>query len=291
MKKIVIGGIILLITLSITNCHSKNKIKHENRLQQIEDERLERQKERDSIIPPVIKGQYTEKNPSINYNRFNSRLNAYRSESYKIEITSIDVELKNNIVEIKDNSLYSVPRNEDGYILSVKYSITNPYNKKMRIPFDRHGGHTINFFDTNGNPSYVQPKNYIITSGAFSNSGDEHSDRIVNEQGEEWYNFTVNGESINFDANETKKFIIQFDKPIYTKINKILFGFATSPSRYYSDEYWPFNSCDPDNDIGLVIDLQERKIIGKWIAGNEECDYMDYKILNDLRVNYNNKMF
>ena len=185
----------------------------------------------------------------VDYSEFDYTL-PQSNYTYKIKITDIETKISKYAFTTKTDQ-YSVPKEVDGYFLTIKFAITNPYNKEMMVPV----------------PNY-----YYITSANeewFSSSTTEHrechcqisiSTKITNLKGKEFWQVSegrcgYDDYCFKFLPNETKEFKINFTDPIFGEVRKIAFnGFGLK---------WNNPSYTKEQDKGLIIDIDKKKIIGE----------------------------
>lgn len=168
--------------------------------------------------------------------------------TYKIKIVGIETILVEDAFTTKADE-YSIPTKESGYLLSIKYTMTNPYEKEMMA---------------------LVPEYYWISSNNgqfFTASTASHRDcqceidnqtTNTNEKGMELSKLTEGscgyGYCLKFMSKETKTFIIKFDDPIYWKVNEIMFhSFGLKSQGVYFTR---------KTDMPLIIDLKKKTITG-----------------------------
>jgi hypothetical protein len=170
--------------------------------------------------------------------------------TYKIKIIYIETEISKEAFTTKADE-YSIPKKVDGYFLTIKFAITNPYDKEMMAPV----------------PDY-----YYITSANgewFSSSTTNHrkchcqinnSSKVTDLNGKELWQ-TSEGRCgyddycFKFSPYETKEFKISFKDPLFGEVKKIAFnGFGLK---------WNNPSYTREQDKGLLIDIENKKIIGE----------------------------
>lgn len=138
---------------------------------------------------------------------------------YNIEITDIDFKTHKNSFSIKKDK-YDVPTNADGLTLTLKYKMTNPYNKAMQIPFPDY------FYVTSKEFEGLEHFQYFKGCRCHSNSMTE----IKNSKGKDIYDFTTDDANsisrqrlIEFKPNETQEFTVTFTEPFPNNVKSITF--------------------------------------------------------------------
>lgn len=166
---------------------------------------------------------------------------------YKIKIEKIYVDTIKNSFEAKKDQ-YEVPEKIDGYLLKVKFSMTNPYDKKMMAPVPDY------FFLAS------EDKQAVSLSTTYSRDCHceiDNSSEITMSNGKKLYEVSdgkcgYDDYCLMYDPKETKSFIIKFTDPFFTYNKQIIFwGF---------DRKWNNPDYTVGQDNGLIIDLVKKKI-------------------------------
>lgn len=186
---------------------------------------------------------------------------------YNIEITEIDFKSHKDAFSITKDK-YEVPTKTDGLTLTLKYKMTNPYNKVMQIPFPDYYYVTSKEFD--GLEKFSFSKScWCHSSGATE---------IKNEKGKDLYDFTKrstdgvsSNQIIEFKPNEIQEFTITFTEPFPNNINSITFvGFNEHLSKEVDyNVYEKMTEAERDANkaaqYALVINVASKKIIDRTI--------------------------
>lgn len=138
---------------------------------------------------------------------------------YNIAITEIDFKTHKDAFSITQNK-YDVPTKTDGLTLTLKYKMTNPYNKVMQIPFPEY------YYVTSTEFEGVDHFEYFKGCRCYSNSMSE----IKNNKGKDINDFTIDNNDgvsrqrlIEFKPNETQEFTITFTEPFPNSVKSITF--------------------------------------------------------------------
>lgn len=234
--------IILTLILAYCNLECKDELSISEKGVYIEGKANER-----------IEKLLSERRKKSDYSSFDYKL-TNSNYIFKIKISNIEILQVKNVFEVKTDQ-YSIPIKKDGYSISIKYLITNPYFKEMNIPIPEHYEITSlndEDFSTNSNPGQRYDRSCECRKD-ISNS-------IIDNQGRELWEISnkacgFSDKCILFKPNETKVFTIIFDNPIMSNINQLVFiGFNRT---FYNP-----NRKNP-SDIGLIIDVKKAKIIGE----------------------------
>lgn len=171
---------------------------------------------------------------------------------FKIKVTDIDTTLVKDAFTLKADE-YSAPEKVDGYYLSIRFSMTNPYGKEMMAPVPDY------FYI-----SSLKEDEWFTESTTYHRGCkceiDNQTD-ITTDQGEELYNVSegkcgYDDYCLRYQSGETKEFILNFTSPIYGKVKNLIFwGF---------DRKWK-NPGPPviDKDNVLVIDIEKEELTGE----------------------------
>ncbi len=179
--------------------------------------------------------------------------------SYDIDIEDIDFKVHKGAFTLSKEK-YDKPEKIDGLSLIVKFSITNPYPKPMRVPFPKYFEITANEF--NGLEGTVYSKScrcHVDNSFKFKNDGL----RFIRDNSSSY-------DLVDFDSSETKKIEIEFEDPFPVNINTVtLIAFNKYLAKVISlDDYYEMSDSERDemlNDkskqYGFVIDIATKKIV------------------------------
>ena len=187
---------------------------------------------------------------------------------YNVEITDIDFKTHKDAFSITLNK-YDVPTKTDGLTLTLKYKMTNPYNKVMRIPFPEY------FHVTSEEFKGLEHFEYFKGCRCHSNSSIE----IKNSIGKDIYDFTTddnNGISrqrlIEFKPHETQEFTITFTEPFPNTVKSISFvGFNEHLYKEVDyNLYEKMSEAERDAnraaEYALVINVAFKKIVERTIV-------------------------
>lgn len=169
---------------------------------------------------------------------------------YEIKITDIKTDLAAGAYERREDE-YSVPVPVDGYLLSIHFDMTNPYDKAMVAPIPNYA--TI----TSTNKEYFSSS---TTNHRGCQCKIDNTTRITNESGQELWEFAKlecahRKHCMQFAANETKSFIIHFKDPVISDVRKLVF-------RSFNLSWQEYNGASK-REKGLVIDVDKGKVIGE----------------------------
>lgn len=138
---------------------------------------------------------------------------------FQIEINGIDTKVKRDAFTHQDDQ-YSPKQKVDGYILKVKYKMTNPYDKVIMAPV----------------PTYFYigrlDKKYFSASTTYNRECQcdiDNSTDLTDTKGKGIYSLSdgrcgYDDPCIKFEAKESKEFIVTFTEPIYKDINQLIFS-------------------------------------------------------------------
>jgi hypothetical protein len=193
---------------------------------------------RDTVPPaPIDYSSFDYKLPQSNY-------------SYKVKITGIETKVVKDAFTTKADD-YSIPKKVDGYYLTIKFSLTNPYDREMMAPV----------------PDYFYISSYNKKEW-FSGSTTYHRDcqcdidnstKVTTDKGVELYNVSegkcgYDDYCLRYKPNETKDFIINFTDPVFGEVRKLVFcGF---------DRKWKNPENTRDRDIASIIDIDKLEVTG-----------------------------
>lgn len=220
-------GLILIAFIFSTLSNSSNDKEVENNLPKSNDVELNSSTKKTDLN-------------TFDYNLPNSSYN------FIVKISDINTTEKKNHFQIKKDD-YSIPKNVDGYLLSMEIEITNPYEKEMMAPIPHYfeitslGGEKFTEKTTYSRSCRCQIDNTSeITDINGKNLWEISKDKCGN-----------NDYCLKFNAKESKKFIITFTEPIISTTKKIVFiGF---------DKTW--DNEGSKRDLGFVIDTEKGEII------------------------------
>lgn len=205
------------------------------------------------IITRLKEYSKQEKNTFISENIDFTKINYKISKDiiYGIKITKIKTKTVPNSFEVRETD-YSIPEKVNGYLLSIHYEMTNPYDKEMIVPISNYADITSLDVDK-FTKSTIQSRS--------CNCQIDNGTTITNQNGKELYQITDGkcGQSSNycmvFKPNETKEFIINFNNPIISSSKKLaLISF---------NQYWSKVGYRHPRDKGIIIDIESKKIIGE----------------------------
>jgi len=258
LKKQFVLIITLLVLTGIISCRSKKRIERgEIKEQQSLRDGLNKGQEESTNIKMKIEPQDLAGSTTVPQNSEvdNCHFRHYlpdKSDSgicYDIEIVSVSFIEKRNFFEIS-NGEYDLPEKTDGLNLSVRFKITNRYDRDMRIPFPKYFEisapefrqityeRKIKYSDHRQNGAsleyvYVRDHNYFIDNSAeirslngtpLASLGTKYFDDIM----------------VDFKAREMKEFVIYFTDPFPKNfhISVIsLMGFNPSVYKGHSRRY------------------------------------------------------
>lgn len=188
--------------------------------------------------------------------------------SYNIEISEIDFKMHKDAFSIAKNK-YDVPGKSDGLTLTLKYKMTNPYNKSMQIPFPEYYYVTSNEFEG------LEKFEYFKGCRCHSNSMTE----IKNSNGKGIYDFTIDDNDgisrqrlIEFKPNETQEFTITFTEPFPNSVNSITFvGFDEHLHKevdfsVYEKMSEAEREANEAKKYALIINVASKKITNRTIV-------------------------
>lgn len=198
--------------------------------------------------------------PPVNYYHFEHKL-PDSDLAYIIDITDIDLNLKKDFFEITKEK-YSQPESLDGVNFSIGFKMTNPYSKKMRIPFPHY------YYITS--PKFDGLKGFIYSKSCqcyIDNTTD-----IETKKGEPLRSISkyIDGNFfLDFEGNETKEFTIKFTEPFpkFNDLKSITFvGFNKHLKKHVdfyklSKEEQKEWLADKSTEYALKINLESKKII------------------------------
>ena len=205
------------------------------------------EKETDSTIL-VNREKIIEDNP-IDYSEIEYTL-PKSNYIYKIKIIEIETKIQKDAFITKEDE-YSVPEKVDGYYLTLKIAMTNPYEKEMMVPIPDY------YYITSENGEWFSPS---TTNHKECHCKIDNSTNITNAKGKELYEISegkcgYSNFCLKFNPKETKEFNIEFTDPIFGKVRKIAFnGFRMK---------WNNPSYTREQDKALIIDVDNKKIIGE----------------------------
>lgn len=170
--------------------------------------------------------------------------------SYKVKITEIITKVAKKVFSVKADE-YSVPTKVDGYFLTVKFSLTNPYNREMLAPLP-------DYFSISS-----RNKQWFSSSTTYHRDCQcdiDNSTKVFTDKGLELYEVSegkcgYDNYCIRYKPNETKNYMVSFTDPIYSGVRELLFfGF---------NRKWKNPERPSDRDIAFVIDVDKLKIISE----------------------------
>lgn len=184
---------------------------------------------------------------------------------YKIEVTKIEFEVNKDVFSITQDK-YDVPTKIDGLTLTLKFKMTNPYNKAMQIPFPDY------FYVTSEEFNGLKDFGYFKGCRCYSSSMND----IKNSKGKSIDDFTTDNNDgisrqrlIQFEANEVQEFTVKFTEPFPKTVKKIAFvGF--NQHLYEKVDFSIYEKMSEAEreatratSYSLVIDVVSKKIIGR----------------------------
>lgn len=170
---------------------------------------------------------------------------------YKVKITAVETKVVKDAFITKVDE-YSIPKKVDGYYLTIKFSLTNPYDKEMMAPVPDY------FYISSYNN-----KEWFSASTTFHRDCQcyiDNSTKLTTEKGVELYNISEGkcGDDdycLRYKPNETKKFIVNFTDPVFGEVKKLVFyGFDRKSKNYENTR---------DKDIVSIIDIDRLAITGE----------------------------
>ncbi len=203
---------------------------------------------KDTTLENTKTGETTPTVP-VDYSEFDYAL-PQSNYTYKIKITDIETKISKDAFTTKADE-YSVPENVDGYFLTIKFAMTNPYDKEMMAPVPDY------YYITSANGEWFSSS---TTNHRECHCQIENSTKVTNLKGKELWQISegrcgYNDHCFKFLPNETKEFKISFTDPIFGEVKKIAFnGFGLK---------WNNPSYTREQDKGLIIDIDNKKIIGE----------------------------
>ena len=185
----------------------------------------------------------------VDYSKFSYQL-LNSDYVFQIEISGIDTKIKKDAFTHQDDQ-YSPKQKVDGYILKVKYKMTNPYDKVIMAPVPHYyyiGTLDNSFFS-------ASTTRHRDCSCAIDNSAD-----LTDIKGKDIYSLSdgrcgYDDPCVKFEPNETKEFIVTFTDPIYKDAKQLIFsGFHRQGQSSNSTR---------KRDIVLLLDIDNKKVINE----------------------------
>ncbi len=185
----------------------------------------------------------------IDYNRFSYPL-LNSSYVFQIEISGIETEVKKDAF-VHQEDQYSPKQKVDGYILKVKFRMTNPYDKVIMAPVPTY--YYIGTLD----------KKYFSASTTFHRDCQcdiDNSTDLTDLKGTGIYSLSdgrcgYDDPCVKFEPKETKEFVITFTDPVYNDVRQLIFsGFHRQGQSMNSTR---------TRDIVLLLDIEKKKVINE----------------------------
>lgn len=179
--------------------------------------------------------------------------------AFDIKITNIRVIEQKGVFEEKKEK-FGLPEKMNGNSIIIDFDITNPYSRKMRIPFPYYYEIGSDKFEGDG---YIYSRNadIMVDNSAII----KNSKGILLADLGEYFSGILN---VDFKSNETKSMQVEFPQPFPLTIEKIIFiGFNKHVTKQVSNssdlegEELERYLADKCTEYGLVIDLNSKKII------------------------------
>ncbi len=220
--------IIFILLLFSCGTHEKEKIAHVDK---------------EVPPPPIVKAEPTDFS-KIAYELPKSTF------VYDVKIEDIQTTIVKKVFTAETEE-YEIPKDkEDGYLLTIKYSITNPYNKEMMAPIPDY------YWISSANGEFFSS----LTTGhrdCECQIANQHElttlDNIeVSKLAEGTCGF--GDYCLRFKPNETKIFLVKFRNPIHWKIKELMFhsfGLKSQGERFTRE-----------TDMPLIIDIEKNAVVG-----------------------------
>lgn len=170
---------------------------------------------------------------------------------YNVKITGIETKISKGAFSKKADD-YAVPEKVDGYFLTIKFAMTNPYDKEMIAPVSRYYYITSanGEWFTSSTTNHRQCHCSINNSTEVSTLKGQRLDELPYERCGSTFDYCF-----KFQPKETKEFKIKFTDPIYGDVRKIAFnGFGLECDN---------PSYTRKQDKALIIDVDKKKVIGE----------------------------
>jgi len=169
---------------------------------------------------------------------------------FQIEISGIETEIKKDAFTHQDDQ-YSSKEKVDGYILKIRYKMTNPYDKVMMAPVPTY--YYVGTLD----------RTYFSASTTYDRDCQcdiDNSIDFTDTKGENIYSLSdgkcgYDEPCVRFEPNETKEFIVTFTDPIYSGVKQLIFaGFHRKGQSLNSTR---------KRDIVLLLDTDKKKVVNE----------------------------
>ena len=169
---------------------------------------------------------------------------------YKVKIVDFQTVLVKDAFTMKAGE-YAIPTKENGYLLSIKYTMLNPYSTEMMAPVP------IDYWISSSGGQFFSSSTF---GSRYCNCEIDSQTALTTEDGvdlsklseERCGNFDY---CVKFKPNETKTFIVKFDNPIYWKVKELMFhsfGLESQGTHFTVKTYVP-----------LIIDVEKKTVIGE----------------------------
>jgi hypothetical protein len=185
----------------------------------------------------------------IDYSKFSySLLNS--NYVFQIEISGIETKIKKEAFVHKEDQ-YSPKVKVDGYILKVKYKMTNPYDKVIMVPVPTYyyigtlNKKYFSAFTTYSRDCQCDIDNSTDLTDIKSKSIFSLSDGLCG----------YNDPCVKFEAKETKEFVVTFTNPIYKDATQLIF------SSFHRQKQ--NSNSTRQLDIVLLLDIEKKKVINE----------------------------
>lgn len=165
---------------------------------------------------------------------------------YNVKILKIETSIQKDAFTTKKDE-YSKEEKIDGYHLSIHIEIENPFPEEKVFPVPDY------FYISSLNGEWFSSS---TTWSKFCQCYIDNSTRILTQSGKDLFSESrskcgYDDWCIDFLPNESKRFIIQFKDPIFSKVRKLAFsGFNFIKMKR------------GQGDKALIIDVDKNKVVG-----------------------------
>ncbi len=168
---------------------------------------------------------------------------------YNVQIEDIQTTIVKEVFTIKREE-YEIAKKEDGYLLTIKYSMTNPYAKEMMAPVPDYywiSSNSSEFFSTLTTGSRDCECQIANQEELTTENNIKVSELSDGSCGSSKY-------CLRFNPNETKIFLVKFRNPIYWKVKELMFhsfGLKSQGKRFTRE-----------TDMPLIINVEKNEVVG-----------------------------
>jgi hypothetical protein len=185
----------------------------------------------------------------IDYSKFSYPL-LNSSYIFQIEISGMETKVKKDAFVHQDDQ-YSPKEKVDGYILKVKFKMTNPYDNVIMAPVPHY--------------YYIGTLDNKFFSASTTRHRDcscdiDNSTELTDTKGKDIYSLSdglcgYDDPCVRFEPYETREFIVIFTDPIYNDTKQLIFsGFHRRGKSMNSTR---------ERDIVLLLDTEQRKVVNE----------------------------